>query len=549
LAETAADEPKLSDAQEKLVETVNAAILSGTYSAFLLHGVTGSGKSLVYLEAVETAINSGKSAIVLVPEISLTPQLAGRMRRRFGEKVAITHSNISKKERLEVWRLARSGRIKVVIGPRSAVFSPLHDLGLIIVDEEHDNSYKQDYPAPLYNAKAVALYRASRNNATIILGSATPDVVSYHHAEQNRLRLLRLPERHGGAVKPGVRVVKWGGSLGGSVLSPQLKSRLDERLQRGEQTILLVNRRGFSTYIQCPKCGSVASCPNCDIPLKYHRIDTRLACHYCGYVQQVIDSCPECHTMRLKFTGIGTQKVERELELLYPGARIARMDFDTTQRSGEAFAILKGLAAGKYDILLGTQMVAKGHDFPNVTLVGVIGADGEMMQPDFRATERAFRLLLQAAGRTGRGQLMGEVVIQCLNPTEPMFRWVQNGDYHALYNSEIEHRRGLGYPPFGRLISLTASAEQGEYAGTAAQYLADELEQREIGFPVLGPAIPGIERLQGAFRRNLLVKLPPHSGRQVITAKAVIREAVVSTLKKFDREKLQIVIDVDPVEQ
>lgn len=547
LAETAAAAPELSPRQQMAIAEVRNALRAGGYRAFLLYGVTGSGKSLVYLDAVRAALDTGRGAIVLVPEISLTPQLAGRLRRCFGDRVAISHSGMSARERQQIWHLARSGSVSVVVGPRSAVFVPVQRLGLIVVDEEHDDSYKQDAPPPRYHARAAALFRASRAGAVILLGSATPDVVTYQHTRAGRIRLLELPERHQGAGLPAVWVVKWGAQAAGSVFSPQLRSRLEARLERGEQSILLVNRRGFATYVRCPECGSVAKCPNCDITLRYHRVGIKLECHYCGFSQRALDSCPECLGARLRYGGIGTQRVERELELLYPAARVARMDLDTTRGAGSAQDILQGLADRQFDVLLGTQMVAKGHDFPGVTLVGVLGADGELMQPDFRSLERTFRLLVQASGRTGRAG-SGEVVIQCLNPSHPALRWVQSSDYRSLFDAEVRFRQPLRYPPFGRLVAITVRGEDVEAVVAASASCRELLAGGLKGYSLLGPAAPAIERLDRLHRRRLLVKLPATGGAAVQAAKEAIRTMAAEIGKRFGPKELQVMVDVDPSE-
>jgi len=547
LDETAESAPVLTTLQERSIDKIKAALAKAEYASFLLHGVTGSGKSLVYLEAVQAALELGKSVLVLTPEISLSPQLAGRLRRRFGDQVVISHSGLSAIERQEIWRRARSGQARVVVGARSAIFSPLPNLGLIVLDEEHDDSYKQEAPNPHYHVRAAAQFRASRAKAVVLLGSATPDVTTYHLAEKGRMELLELPERHQGAPMPSVWVVKWGGTKEGSLFSPQLRSRIEKRLERGEQTVLLVNRRAFATIVICNDCGAVATCPNCDISLRYHRVGLKLECHYCGYSQRAIDKCPQCHGVRLRFNGIGTQRVERELELFFPNARIARMDLDTTRRVGSLQSILSGLAKREYDILLGTQMVAKGHDFPGVTLVGVLNADGELWQADFRAQERTFRLLVQASGRTGRAGI-GEVVIQCINPTHQLLRWVQNADYKSLYRSEITAREALGYPPFGRLISLTLKGPSQEGVASAAAAAKEKLLAAIPSNRLLGPASPSAERLEGLYRQRFLVKLPA-SG---ITASAVVKQALRETaeeiVKLYSKQDVQAVIDVDPVE-
>ncbi len=548
LSETALDEPTLSAMQIEVAENVSSAIDKGGYQAFLLYGVTGSGKSLIYLEAVAKALDKGKGVIVLVPEISLTPQLAGRLRRKFGSLVGIIHSGMQNRERQSIWQQTRKGKIRVVVGPRSAVFAPVENLGLIIVDEEHDDSYKQDSPSPKYNGKAAAFFRASQSGATLLLGSATPDIVSYFNASQGRLKLLVLKERHLGNSPPEVNVVKWGGGGSGSLFSPQLRDRISDRLLKKQQTILLVNRRGFATIVLCPDCGTTARCPNCDVTLRYHRNDAKLECHYCEYRQRLIDRCPSCNSIRLKYNGVGTQRVERELELLFPDARVARLDLDTSRKAGGPAELLKGVANGNFDILLGTQMVAKGHDFPNVTLVGILGADLEIEQTDFRSLERGFRLMVQASGRTGRSMTGGEVVIQSLNPSHPALKWVQSADYLALYEAEIAFRNPHHYPPFGRLVGITLRAEERDLVTSASEKFRDVMLTELPDTSLLGPTIPEIERLEGLYRRRLMIKLPVHGGSKTLTTKEAIKMTSEKIVRAFGSDKLKISIDVDPIE-
>jgi primosomal protein N' (replication factor Y) len=546
MKETAVNSIVLSTAQKTIVEKIEKSLQDAKYQSFLLHGVTGSGKTIVYLEAVAKALELGGSAIVMVPEISLTPQLTGRFRRRFGADVVVTHSGLSEPERREAWNLARTGKAKVMVGPRSVVFTPLENVRLIIVDEEHDDSYKQADPAPRYNGRDVALYRGFKSGVTVILGSATPDIISYNNSKQNRHRLLELKERHGEGSLPDVWVVKWSPSERAGCFSPKLKKRLEEVVENGEQAILLINRRGFSTIIRCPECGSVAKCPNCDITLRYHRDRQLIECHYCGHNQKPLDTCPACRGQRLIYGGIGTQRVERELEIYLPKARVLRMDQDTTHSKGAHQNILADFAAHKYDILLGTQMVAKGHDFPNVTLVGILLADMEWWRSDFRSNERAYRLLSQAAGRTGRAG-GGEVVIQALEAEHPLLRWVQKHDYNELFNSEIEDRKGLKYPPYSKLVAIMLKAEDAVVLDKAAFDLKDALDFKLAGCKILGPAPPPIERLEKFYRRRLLIKIPLTS-KNSVRIKNSIKEMVQELEKQYQNRKVRFIVDVDPVD-
>ncbi|MBM3325646.1 MAG: primosomal protein N' [Calditrichaeota bacterium] len=548
LEETANDlTPVLSPAQQTVVSAVTDSLKAGIFRTHLLYGVTGSGKSLVYLEIVAKMLEMGRDVLVLVPEIALTPQLAGRLRRRFGLHIGITHSGLSNGERRDIWSAVSHGRIKVVVGPRSALFAPLKNLGLIVIDEEHDDSYKQDEPAPRYSGRDAAIKRAQICNATVLLGSATPDVVSFHNASTGRYRLLELPERHQGVHLPSVWVVKWCGQQEGSIFSPHLQTRLNKRLAAGEQTILLLNRRGFATCIRCPDCGEVAKCPNCDIILRYHRVGERLECHYCGWTQRAIDLCPLCGGQRVRYSGVGTQRVERELNIRFPQARLARMDLDTTRVGGSQQKILSGLAQRQFDILLGTQMVAKGHDFPNVTLVGVLAADLEWLEPDFRAVERAFRLLVQAAGRTGRAGA-GEVIVQSLNPSHPMLRWVQAHNYEALYKYEIDSRQPLSYPPFGRLITVWLKSRDRGVVQDVAAAMRAKIDAALTNCLTLGPAAPIIERLQGQFRRRILLKLPPRLDAQARENKVRLKFIAQEIRENYSKTDIKVAIDVDPME-
>lgn len=545
--ETAEAPPILNDIQLKIARQVLEALKSSKAHTFLLHGVTGAGKTIVYLEAVESALKLGRGAIVLVPEISLTPLLTGRFRRRFGDLVALTHSRMSPAERRDIWQRVKNETVRVVIGPRSALFAPLKDPGLIVIDEEHDESYKQSESNPRYNARDVAIYYAAICNATVLLGSATPDVVSYFNANNNKYHLLSMPERYSGFNLPEVRVVMWGVGKEGSIFCKQLQVRIENRLQRAEQVILLINRRGFSTCITCPDCGETAECPNCDITLRYHREGLRLDCHYCGWTQKPYDLCPKCRSSRLRYTGIGTQQVEKELKRLYPGVRIARMDLDTTRGATAHQTILQSFANREFDILLGTKMVAKGHDFPGVTLVGVLTADIEWLWPDFRSHERAFRLLVQASGRAGRSNV-GEVVIQSWNPTIELLRWIQAHDYKSLYDSEIKSRQRLQYPPFSRLVSIMIRGEVQEQVIEIAQDIKQQFDRNLEVSAVLGPAPPAIERVARQFRRRILIKLPEKYGKTVKLEKMLVKRVTDEFRKSSRKDQIVISIDVDPIE-
>jgi primosomal protein N' (replication factor Y) len=455
---------------------------------FLLHGVTGSGKTEVYLQALAHALEQGKGAIVLVPEISLTPQTVERFKARFSSGklqtlVAVLHSHLSAGERHDEWHKIRQGRARIVIGARSAIFAPVEPLGLVIVDEEHETSYKQE-EAPRYHARDVAVMRGQMENAVVVLGSATPSLESYYNCKRGKFTLLELPERVDDQKMPHVRVVDMRqaarGEKGIPIFSPQLKEAIHQRLERHEQTILFLNRRGYSTSLQCPKCGEVVQCPNCSLALTFHRQEQKLACHICGHVAPVPSVCPnaKCKNPAIRFAGTGTQRVEETLARLFPQARIKRMDADTMRRKDDYRNVLGDFRAGKTDILVGTQMIAKGLHFPNVTLVGIIYADLALHQPDFRAGERTFQLLTQVAGRAGRGDVEGEVFVQAFAPFHPAIQYARRHDFTGFYDQEMEFREQLKYPPVSRVALLTLKGRNEEKVKFSADHLKRMLESK-----------------------------------------------------------------------
>jgi len=468
-------------------------------STFLLHGVTGSGKTEIYLQALAHALEQGKGAIVLVPEISLTPQTVERFKARFSSGklqtlVAVLHSHLSAGERHDEWHKIRQGRARIVIGARSAIFAPVEPLGLIIVDEEHETSYKQE-EAPRYHARDVAIMRGQMENAVVVLGSATPSLESFFNCQRGKFSLLELPERVDNQKMPHVRVVDMRQAAhkekGTPLFSPQLKEAITQRLERGEQTILFLNRRGYSTSLQCPKCGYVCNCPNCSLALTFHRQEQKLACHICGHVEKVPSVCPneKCKNPAIRFSGTGTQRVEETLAKLFPKARIRRMDADTMKRKDDYRKVLGDFRAGKTDILVGTQMIAKGLHFPNVTLVGIIYADLALHQPDFRAGERTFQLLTQVAGRAGRGDVEGEVFVQAFAPFHPAIQYARRHDFNGFYEQEIEFREQLKYPPVSRVALLTLKGRNEEKVKFSAEHLKRELEKSLGSAPVSGAAV------------------------------------------------------------
>jgi primosomal protein N' (replication factor Y) (superfamily II helicase) len=476
-----------------------SSILHPPSSTFLLHGVTGSGKTEIYLQALAHALEQGKGAIVLVPEISLTPQTVERFKARFSSGklqtlVAVLHSHLSAGERHDEWHKIRQGRARIVIGARSAIFAPVEQLGLVIVDEEHETSYKQE-EAPRYHARDVAIMRGQMENAVVVLGSATPSLESFYNAKRGKYALLELPERVDDQKMPRVRVVDMRQAAakekGNLIFSPQLKEAIHQRLEKQEQTILFLNRRGYSTSLQCEKCGYVANCPNCSISLTYHRIEQKLACHICGFVDKVPSVCPnpKCKNPAIRFSGTGTQRVEEALAKIFPNARIRRMDSDTMRRKDDYRKVLGDFRAGKIDILVGTQMIAKGLHFPNVTLVGIIHADSALHQPDFRAGERTFQLLTQVAGRAGRGDVEGEVFVQAFAPFHPAIQYARRHDFNGFYEQEIEFREQLKYPPFSRVALLTLRGRNEDKVKFSAEHLKNKIEENLGSAPVSGAAV------------------------------------------------------------
>jgi len=460
-------------------------------SAFLLHGVTGSGKTEIYLQAIAHALAQGKGAIVLVPEIALTPQTVERFKARFSSGpqqtlVAVLHSHLSAGERHDEWHKIRQGRARIVIGARSAIFAPVEPLGLIIVDEEHEHTYKQE-EVPRYNARDVAIVRGQMENAVVVLGSATPSLESSYNTRKGKYTLLELPERVDNQKMPHVRVVDMRQAArkekGNLIFSPQLKEAITQRLERGEQTILFLNRRGYSTSLLCPLCGYVAECPNCSLSLTYHRPEQKLRCHLCGHIEPVPAACPneKCRNPAIRYSGLGTQKVEDTLGKLFPNARVKRMDADVMKRKEDYRKVLGDFRAGKIDILVGTQMIAKGLHFPNVTLVGIIYADLALHQPDFRAGERTFQLLTQVAGRAGRGDVEGEVFVQAFTPFHPAIQYARRHDFNGFYDQEIEFREQLKYPPVTRAALLTVRGHNEDKVKFSAEHVRKELDKLVAG--------------------------------------------------------------------
>lgn len=514
------------------------------WKPFLLHGVTGSGKTEVYLQVIERMRKRGKDAIVLVPEISLTPLMVERFKRRFGEEVAVLHSALSDGERYDEWRRIVRGEAHVVVGARSAIFAPVKDLGVIIIDEEHESTYKQE-EHPRYHAREVAMERARRNHSLLILGSATPSLESYAYAKTGRIRLLTMRHRVGESTLPNVFLVDLRKELKEGhrfIFSRLLLEKITDRLEKGEQTILLLNRRGYSTFLLCRSCGYAVECPHCDITLTYHRSSDSLRCHYCGHEEQMVTRCPKCGSNAIRQLGVGTEKVEEELYRHFPEIRVIRMDQDTTSRKGAHEELLTSFGRGEADILLGTQMIAKGLDFPRVTLVGLILADAGLHLPDFRAAERTFQLITQVSGRAGRHQLAGEVVLQTYSPEHYSIQMGCEQDYVKFFEHEIRLRQKGGYPPFYRLALIHFEHEEIPVLVKAIQRFTEEirtyLSQESI---VLGPAPSQISRIKDRYRYHCMVKYK-NEPRLVDHFK----KALANLDSVLEKHKIHYFIDMDP---
>lgn len=533
--------------QEKALAAIHAVLHTGSHETILLRGVTGSGKTEIYIQAIQEMVKFGRQAIVLVPEISLTPQTVERFRCRFDE-VAVLHSHLSDSERHRHWVRIASGQVPVVVGARSAIFAPTPHLGLIVLDEEHESSFKQD-SVPRYHARDVAIERARAEKIPLVLGSATPSLESYQRAVEGTYRLVELPRRVEGRPMPGVRVIdlrqealQRGGGSGGSISRP-LKQQMDQVLREGGQVILLLNRRGFSTHIQCQHCGHVVKCPLCDIALTWHKHDEIALCHYCDYQIPTLKRCPECSFEGIRYAGSGTQRLEAEVRARFSGYPCLRMDTDTMHSPGSHERALARFREGEIRILLGTQMIAKGLDFPNVTLVGVLNADTALHLPDFRAAERTFQLLVQVAGRTGRGELGGRVIVQTFSPDHPAVVAAARHDYAGFAAQELPARQAYGYPPFGKMIRLVIRGPKAEAAFDWAGHVASELKRllAPMGEStrILGPAPAAIARLKEKFRFQMQVQGPDGAALA-----AAVRE-VIGALKPPD--EIDWMVDVDPI--
>jgi primosomal protein N' (replication factor Y) len=541
---------RLTADQSAAVECIGQGLNRNVFSPYLLFGVTASGKTQVYLEIVQKALNQHKTALILIPEISLTPQAVQRYRSRFGNLVAVLHSRMSQGERHDSWKKLRKGTSRIALGPRSAIFAPLECLGVIIVDEEHDSSYKQNDPAPRYHARDLAVMRAKQNQCVIILGSATPSLETYANAKQGKYHLCRLPERIDRVPMPRIYLVdknELPDSAKSKTLSPLLNQKLQAIHQQREQTILLQNRRGYATYLRCKACGFIESCTNCDLTLTYHQTDRQLKCHLCGFQKHAPSLCAQCGGANLRYRGAGTQKVEEEVRQCFPEMHLLRMDLDTTRTKHAHSRIINAFEKKEADILLGTQMVSKGHDFPGVNLVGIVSADTGLLFPDFRSEERTFQMLIQAAGRAGRRNRQGEVVIQTYYPEHPLFQFVLRQDYEAFFEYAMKNREPFKYPPFGRLIAIRFRS--GDFQqGVKASNLFFHVLPRSKKYETLGPVSSPISKKKGQYRFQIIIR----ASRRLDPVGRVMRDSIQKAVNRYHDSahfpKVYMIIDVDPVD-
>ena len=529
--------------QKAALAQIGAAVDAGKFLPMLLHGVTGSGKTAVYLSAMQSMLSKGRSAILLVPEIGLTPAMAADLHQVFGDEVAILHSGLTDDERAEQWKRIRAGEAHIVVGTRSAVFAPVPDLALIVVDEEHDHSYKQD-ETPRYHARDVAVMRAKMNNAVVVLGSATPSLETYYNAQQGKYRLMELSERIEKRPLPEVEIIDMRAEFQRTkkdhVLSQRLVEEIAERLERGEQAMVLLNRRGYSAFVLCRECGETVQCKNCAIAMTYHKRENRLVCHYCGFMRPAPKTCPKCGSEYVQYLGTGSEKLEHILHGLFPQARIGRLDRDTVRGRYDLERVLSALQAHEIDLLVGTQMIAKGHDIPNVTLVGVVGSDAALGFPDFRAAERTFQLLTQVAGRAGRGETPGKVVLQTFFPDHYAIQYAAAHDYRGFYEKEARFRSCMHYPPFNAVSNVLVRSPKLNEALTWSGILGKWFEATRLGgIRVIGPAAAPIVRLKTEYRYHFLLKSASRE-RMNNVLRGMIEHAVENKIPRSN-----LVVDVD----
>ena len=537
--------PELTKVQNEAYEELLSKYKSGKGSASLLYGVTGSGKTQVFLKLIEDVVADGKGVIVMVPEIALTPQTLGIFYSHFGDKVAVFHSALSAGERIDEWKRVKNGDAKIAIGTRSAVFAPFSDLGLIVMDEEQEHTYKSEM-SPRYHAKDVARFRCAYHNSLLVLASATPSIETYTNAMNGRYGFVKLHERYGKAVLPEVVTVDISQTKG--AISNELYNALEECLENKHQAILLMNRRGFNTFASCSACKTVLSCPNCSISLTYHSANRRLMCHYCGYSQNYTDVCPECNEKAVTYSGFGTQRIEEELSDIFPNARILRMDADTTMARYSYQDKLTAFAKGEYDILLGTQMVAKGLDFPHVTLVGIISIDQQLYNDDFRSSEKAFDLLTQVIGRSGRGDYKGKAYIQTVLPDNDIIELSAAQDYESFYKTESLIRKSMVYPPFCDICSITFSSEQYNKSLTSAKAFFEMLKNAVTGdysdvkINVLGPIQPRVNKISNKYRNVLTIKCKNNK-----RFREMMSNLLVQYMKNAQNGGATAVVDINPL--
>lgn len=535
---------KLTIEQQHAFDTVKTTLDGDEARTFLLHGVTGSGKTEIYLQTIEAVLNKGKQAMMLVPEIALTPQMVLRFKRRFGDDVAVLHSGLSTGEKYDEWQKIRDGRARVSVGARSSIFAPFKELGLIIIDEEHESTYKQeDYPR--YHAREIAQWRSQYHNCPIILGSATPCLESFARAEKGVYTLLSLPHRVNQQALPNIDIIDMREELSRgnrSMFSNDLRDAMNARLKKKEQIVLFLNRRGYASFMLCRDCGHVPQCPNCDISLTYHKTTDQLKCHYCGYEETPSNQCPNCESEHIRQMGTGTQRVEELLQQEFPDARIIRMDVDTTSRKGAHEKLLSDFEQGKGDILLGTQMIAKGLDYPNITLVGVLNADTMLNLPDFRASERTYQILTQVAGRAGRHEKEGQVIIQTYNPEHYAIQDVKQNNYLTFYQREMTYRKLGKYPPYYFLINFTISHKEMKKVMEASKHIHHILLQHLTSKSyMLGPSPAALSRINNEYRFQILVKYKREP--ELLTALQYLDDYYH---EQYIKDKLSLKIDIDP---
>ena len=536
---------QLNTEQQQAVSRILAAEAQGEATTFLLEGITGSGKTEVYLQSIAEILNKGKTAMMLVPEIALTPQMVQRFKSRFGKAVAVLHSGLSQGEKYDEWRKIERGEAQVVVGARSAVFAPLQKIGLIIIDEEHEATYKQE-DTPRYHARDLAIWRSQYHHCPVILGSATPSLESRARAQKKRYELLYLTQRaHENAQLPSVTIVDLKeeyAQKNTSTFSRLLQEKISNRLQQKEQIVLLLNRRGYSSFMMCRDCGYVLPCPNCDISLTLHMDVKKMRCHYCGHQENIPKKCPDCQGEKIRYYGTGTQKVEEELQERFPSARILRMDVDTTRKKGAHEKILKAFEEQEADILLGTQMIAKGLDYPNITLVGVLNADTALNLPDFRSSERTFQLLTQVSGRAGRGAKPGEVIVQTFNPEHHSIVLAQAQDYEAFYQQEMILRHQSGYPPFYFTVKITISHPAEQVVAKKSYQIAEQLKNSlSPESRILGPTPSGIARIKNRYYYQIILKY-----KHEVHLHRMLRE-ILETSQSEQRKNLYVSIDYEPL--